>query len=220
MGRPRKDITGQKFNMLTAVKFSHSFNQQSYWVFICECGNEKTIRASKVVSSTGTTKSCGCYRRKHGYCADYERGKLYNTWLNMKARCLNENNHKFYMYGAAGIKICDRWADFKNFAQDMGEPPTKDHSIDRIDSSGDYTPENCRWATKKQQAYNTRGSGSGTSRYKGVSKHGHKWGACIKGNRLGSFESEEDAAKAYDVAAYGLWGNDAYLNFAELIKVP
>jgi len=75
----------------------------------------------------------------------------------MKNRTTNPNNKSFNRYGARGIKVCQHWFySYENFLNDMGKRPTKNHSIDRIDNKGDYTPKNCRWATKKQQSNNTR----------------------------------------------------------------
>lgn len=75
----------------------------------------------------------------------------------MKQRCLNPNNNQFHNYGARGITVCDRWLDsFENFYNDMGEPPTSSHSLDRIDNDRGYSPDNCRWATPSEQTYNRR----------------------------------------------------------------
>ena len=147
---------GQKFNKLTAIKFSHKVKYTKHWLFKCECGNKKVFCVGNI--KNGHTKSCGCYnkeklseRKIHGMC----KTKTYMSWSALKNRCLNSNNPHFKNWGGRGIMVCKEWMKFENFYRDMGEIP-ENKSIDRIDNNGNYCKENCCWSSPKQQQNNRR----------------------------------------------------------------
>lgn len=122
-------------------------------VFTCACGNNFPAKVKDVQS--GHTRSCGCLKLKHGNKRRQNSTPTYRTWCSMLQRCNNPKATSFYMYGAVGVSVCKEWHTFENFLTDMGPRP-EGHSLDRVDSDGDYCKANCRWATPQDQADNRR----------------------------------------------------------------
>lgn len=148
---------------LTPIRLIEYKKKNPYWLYRCICGKEKIIFQGSV--NSGVTKSCGCYGKKfrsifttkHGESSTKTITREYKIWSGMKQRCYNPKNNRYAYYAGRNIKVCDRWLhSYKNFLHDMGRRPSSRHSLDRIDNNKDYCPENCRWATMKQQQSNKK----------------------------------------------------------------
>lgn len=173
--RVRESEVGTKFGRLTVagpwfVIPDQRGRRHKVAVLDCDCGKSTTARRQDLRS--GQQQSCGCRaaeitaarnraNTKHGQSRRYTTNGLkretpeYNCWAGMIQRCENPKHTSYYRYGGRGIRVCDRWRNsFEAFFEDMGPRPSDDHSIDRIDVSGNYEPENCRWLTTVEQERN------------------------------------------------------------------
>lgn len=162
MSAQHKKLNMQTFGRLLVTTEAYTKKEKDYvahyYHCLCLCGGSIIVKSHHLTNRH--TQSCGCLFRatrfKHGYSS---KDKEYNAWLHMKKRCdpNTTNLEHFTNYYLRGIRVCDRWLDsFENFLADMGHSPSSKHSLDRKNNDGNYAPDNCRWATAKEQANNRR----------------------------------------------------------------
>ncbi len=157
---------GERFTFLTVVDADYkiviypSGNRSKYVLVRCDCGTEKFVQLSSLVS--GDTISCGCslglvHKRESCSRSNTKHGgagtRTYSIWKGMRKRCNNKNESSYPRYGGRGIHVCERWSSFETFLADMGECPAG-YSIERIDVNGNYEPSNCKWIPKNEQSLN------------------------------------------------------------------
>jgi hypothetical protein len=159
------NLIGQRFNRLTVTeRTANDKHGNSRWLCLCDCGTAREAPGQAL--RNGKVKSCGCTKLEatvarnkaattHGHTAGGKRSRTFISWVCMRERCTYPSDKRWAHYGGRGIKVCERWQQFENFLADMGERP-EGVTLDRKDVNGDYTPDNCRWATNVEQRANRR----------------------------------------------------------------
>lgn len=167
------DIIGKKYNKLTCVKKDENKDKR-YYIFRCDCGNEKSIIASNVIG--GYSTSCGCVKLKGNNTKHGGKGtRLYHIWKSMRERCNNPNTNRHHIYHDRGIRICKEWDDFSVFREwALSNGYNETLTIDRINGNLGYHPDNCRWATYTEQANNS--SNAKMITYNGKTQSQSEWG--------------------------------------------
>lgn len=157
------DRLGERYERLTVIGRAPNRggkDTNARWVCRCDCGNKVIAYGQDL--KRGKVKSCGCWNderiadRGHlNVTHGMTKTRTYRIWVGMLNRCRNPRLHNWALYGGRGIKVCERWLKFENFVSDMGIAPDS-KSLDRVDNNADYSQENCRWATPRQQSANRR----------------------------------------------------------------
>lgn len=160
--RTKINLSGNRFGRLMVISQTTNIGKNSRWECQCDCGSIRLVLGKNLLN--GKSTSCGCFtiertretHTTHGMSSNKSKHPVYQSYLGIKKRCFVRSDESFKDYGGRGITVCERWLDANNFIQDMLPSWRPGLSIDRIDVNGNYEPGNCRWATPKQQARNTR----------------------------------------------------------------
>lgn len=171
----RESLVGKIFDRLEILEQCGSDKRgKRLWKCKCSCGNPEFVIVRTETLNSGNVRSCGCLRNekskerltKHGL----GKHKDYRVWLNMRNRCNNPKSEDYKYYGGKGISVCDEWEDFAKFLEDMGERPSLDYSIERINGNKNYCKENCKWALQVEQVRNISKKSNNTSGVTGVQR--------------------------------------------------
>lgn len=171
------DMSNKRFASIVGIKpVGRCASGDIKWLFTCDCGTQ--FIANGYHARCGKITTCPECSKKRTIAASTTHGLTntaeYEIWVNIKTRCNNPNAYSYPNYGGRGISICKEWGgSFSRFLSDMGPRPSKLHSIDRINNDGNYEPDNCRWATQKEQANNQRTNHNIT--INGVTKTLQQW---------------------------------------------
>lgn len=205
----RRDLTALSFGRLTVSAPDESRNGKTRWICLCVCGVTISAQSGNLLS--GQVTSCGCFRREKMRLEKTRHGetgsRIHNQWARMVSRCTNQNHARASDYIGRGITVCAEWRSYERFRDDMlatHGPCPDGWSLDRIDTNGDYSPANCRWAPPAVQNRNRRKHrpDTATSQYPGVHWNAQKRRWCASGRHagrqfhLGGFTDEMEAAEA------------------------
>lgn len=213
-----KDLTGIKIDILTAVSRTDikSKNGDYLWNFVCDCGNTRVMSLGNFQSKSKQSclecskKRVSLQRRTHGF---NHSNKTYKAWCKIKERCYNPNSIEYSNYGAKGISMSDSFRNnFLAFYAEIGEAPSKEYSVDRIDYTKGYVEGNIRWATDKQQARNKGKMKNNTSGVTGVTWENklHPSGknsttyAVVQWKEYDSDSNQMNCKKCFSVKKFGL----------------
>jgi hypothetical protein len=175
-----KDLTGMKFDMLVVEGKDTQIHCGRYrWICRCDCGS--VVRVAGFSLTSGNTKSCGCKKKTHPHALRHGMSdtRIHQIWVAMRKRCSPKcPKHARPFYYDKGISVCEQWQQFENFFEwALLNGYRDDLSIDRIDGDKGYSPDNCRWATQRQQ--NNNKSSNRIIAHNGDTKTLEQWAAAI-----------------------------------------